>query len=151
MKLIYVTFLAWIICNTANASLEKPLNTVIKGNNVCIYTNDKRSQPYDGRVYVYIGELDSVKGYIGGGYEKLYKNIKAPINQLDCLSINVSNFKSNVPYHVSLDMISSYATRICIDKGKKPFILKKVANGFECESGVSDTHKKGFFQRWFEW
>ena len=151
MKIIYGIFLSLIICNAVHASPEKPLNTLIKDNNVCLYTNDKKSKSYDGRIYVYMGELDSTKGYLAGGYEKLYKNIKTPINQVDCLGINASNFKSNVPYHVSLDMESSYATRICLDKDKKPFVIKKVVNGFECESQLLHKNKKGFFQRLFEW
>ena len=34
-----------MICSTAKALPEKSLNTVFKGNSVCIFTNDKRGQP----------------------------------------------------------------------------------------------------------
>lgn len=137
-----------MICSTAKALPEKPLNTVFKGNSVCIFTNDKRGQPYEGRIYVYIGEVSQDKGYIGG-YDKLYKNIKIPIAPLDCISIDASHFKSNVPYDVTLDMIPSYSTRICLDKTVKPFVIKNVVNGFECENRILNKAGKGFFERLF--
>lgn len=148
MKRIYITLLVLMICSTAKALPEKPLNTVFKGDSVCIFTNDKRGQPYEGRIYVYIGEVSQDKGYIGG-YDKLYKNIKTPIAPLDCISIDASHFKSNVPYDVTLDMIPSYSTRICLDKTVKPFVIKNVVNGFDCENKILNKEKDGFFQRLF--
>lgn len=150
MKTIYLFFFAMVICNTAQASPEKPLSTIIKGNSVCIYTNDKNSQPYEGQIYLYMGDVYPDKKY-KSSYSKLYKNIKTPINQSDCISVDSSQFKSNIPYYISLDMMKSYATRICVDKTVKPFIIKKVINGFECESQVSKKQEKGFFQRLLDW
>lgn len=148
MKKIYLIVFVLTICNIAKASPQKPLNVVIKDSNVCIFTNDKTSQPYNGRIYVYIGEVSQDKGYIEG-YDKLYKNIKTPINKSDCISIDASHFKSNVPYDVSLDMIPSYSTRVCLDKVVKPFVIKKVVNGFECENKLLNKEEDRFFQRLF--
>lgn len=140
--------LIWVSIGIANASPEKPLNSIIKNNNVCIYTGDKNSQTYKGQVYVYIGEVDPHKGYTST-YDKLYTNIRTPINQSDCITIDASNFKSNMPYDVSLDMQRAYATRMCLDKTTKPFVIKKVVNGFECENRVSSKEEKSFLQRLF--
>jgi len=133
MKRIYLIVFALTICNIAKASPEKPLNAVLKENSVCIYTNDKRSSPYKGRIYVYMGKAYPDKNY-KTSYSKLYTNISSPIEQLDCIGIDVSHFKSNVPYDISLDMRPPYATRICLDKAIKPFVIKNVVNGFECEN-----------------
>ena len=57
-----------MICSTAKALPEKSLNTVFKGNSVCIFTNDKRGQPYEGRIYVYIGEVNLMCAEKTGGF-----------------------------------------------------------------------------------
>lgn len=129
-KILLILCLFFLNCS-AYAWPHKELFTVVKGDNVCVYTQDKNTFPEDKRIYLYMGEIHPNQAY-QTSYSKLYTDKTPPIEKKDCIKINQSNFKYNIPYEVILDMERVYSTRICVNKNANAIYLTQATDGFNC-------------------
>ena len=140
-------FLLFILSSHAFASPDKPLYLIIKDKNICLYTNDIKAKPYNNQIYVYMGEIISGKKF-KSTYSQVYKSVKIPIYSNDCIPINSSNFKNNIPYDIVLDMEKSYAVRVCVSHDLKKAQLTEVINGYQCSNTLLSSKKeKTFFEK----
>lgn len=153
MKKLFLLFILMIFNSFAVASAELKLYVKIKNNDVCVYTNDLESKYYEGRIYLYMGEVYSDQAY-KSSYMATYHKINIPKNYNDCIAIRSSNFKKNTPYDINLDMNKAYSQRICVSKTNDKVELMNVINGYTCGTekyNYSGEINESFFGRLMIW
>lgn len=150
-KILILLFMTFSI--SVMASPESKLYVKIKNNDICIYTNDSESDYYDGRIYLYMGEINTDLAY-KSSYQSSYHDIKIPKTYKDCIPIKSLNFKGNIPYDISLDMNKAYSQRICVSKLNGKIELKKVVDGYTCGKetyNYSSNLTDSIFSRFISW
>ncbi|MEG2450071.1 MAG: hypothetical protein RSB21_09685 [Eubacterium sp.] len=150
MKKTTSTFLLIFLSIQTHASPEKELYAVIKGQSICVYTNDIKTKPYNNQVYLYLGDIVYGKKF-KSTYSQVYKNIKMPISKNECISIDQSYFKNDVPYDIVLDMEKSYSLRICVKKGSKQTLLKETLDGYTCQNEKIIKKEKTISEKLLNW
>ncbi|NHB59137.1 hypothetical protein G9F32_14100 [Acinetobacter sp. 194] len=144
-SLLFMTFSI-----SAIASPESKLYVEIKNDDICIYTNDPKSDYYNGRIYLYMGEVHTELAY-QSSYNATYHHIKIPKSFADCIAIKNSNFKHNIPYDINLDMNKAYSQRICVSKPNGKIQLTKVVDGYTCGKEKYDYSGKNIFEKIITW
>jgi hypothetical protein len=135
---------------SAMASPESKLYVEIKKGDICIYTNDPKSDYYDGRIYLYMGEVNTESAY-QSSYNATYHNINIPKTFAECIAIKSSNFKQNIPYDINLDMNKAYSQRICVSKSNNKIQLMKVVDGYICGKEAYDYSDRNIFEKIIIW
>ncbi|QIO07338.1 NF045616 family extracytoplasmic (lipo)protein [Acinetobacter shaoyimingii] len=147
---ILLLLLLMIFSTFAIASGDSKLYIKIKNDDICIYTNDPNSDYYDGRIYLYMGEVNTELAY-QSSYSATYHHINIPKSFADCIAIKNSNFKHNIPYDINLDMNKAYSQRICVSKPNGKIQLMKVVDGYTCGREKHDYSGKNLFEKFITW
>ncbi|WP_336175267.1 NF045616 family extracytoplasmic (lipo)protein [Acinetobacter ursingii] len=151
MKQKFLILLLFPLSITTQASPEKKLYATVKNNNVCVFTNDAKTQPYNNQIYLYLGHIIQDQKF-RSSYNNIYKNIKMPIYENECITIDQSNFKRNIPYDIVLDMSETYSIRTCITEISGKISLKKVVDGYTCQIENKDIKKENnLFNKILNW
>lgn len=151
MKKKFLILLLFPLPITTQASPEKKLYATIKNNSVCVFTNDVNTQPYNNQIYLYLGHIIQGQKF-KSSYSNIYKNIKMPIYKNECITIDQSNFKRNIPYDIVLDMSETYSIRTCITEISGKISLKKVVDGYTCQIENKELKKENnLFNKILNW
>ncbi|MCR6569919.1 NF045616 family extracytoplasmic (lipo)protein [Acinetobacter baumannii] len=112
MKLLYILLL---ISSTVSASPYSSLYVKIKDNDVCVFTKGGYDKAYENQALIYMGKVDGINAF-HSSYSKIYLNLKMPIIEENCIKINKSEFKENLPYSIWLETDQEYNQRICVNQ-----------------------------------
>ncbi|HGY4640568.1 NF045616 family extracytoplasmic (lipo)protein [Acinetobacter baumannii] len=115
MKLLYILLL---ISSTVNASPYSYLYVKIKDNDVCVFTKGGYDKAYENQALIYMGKVDGINAF-HSSYSKIYLNLKMPIIEENCIKINKSEFKENLPYSIWLETDKEYNQRICVKQNSE--------------------------------
>ncbi|WP_202743865.1 NF045616 family extracytoplasmic (lipo)protein [Acinetobacter calcoaceticus] len=115
MKLVYLLLL---ISSTVSASPYSSLYVKIKDNNVCVFTKGGYDKAYENQTLIYMGKVDGINAF-HSSYSKTYLNLKMPIVEENCIKINKSEFKENLPYSIWLGTDGEYNQRVCVNKNSE--------------------------------
>jgi len=109
---------------------SKDLDVVLKKDNLCFFTNDKKSNYYDSNkdLLIYMNRAER-KEEITSTFEKNYKNFPLPIDEVNCLSIPLSSFEQNIVYTIVLDIKPTYSSNLCLKRINNELIVKKLKAG----------------------
>lgn len=118
LTLIFIIIISITI--SACSQGPRPLEAVIKKNNLCVFTNNPKTYAsFDNSVLVYLGKIDYTKEF-KSTYKKLYTKAPLPIEETNCVAIPLEVIDKNVPYEIVLETNKSFHARICIiDKGNR--------------------------------
>lgn len=140
-KFLIVSFLFNILllvsgCDFERRAMYRPLTLEIKGNDVCIYTNNTRSflgeNDEDAWYLLYANRSDNSKEK---NFERKFflKDHKFPFKKEDCLLIPISLLELNKPYSFNIDTGKSFSTRACILREGNHYRVKKVTSTENCD------------------
>ncbi|MND63323.1 hypothetical protein D3C81_357760 [compost metagenome] len=115
MKLLYLLLL---ISSTVSASPYSFLYVKIKDNNVCVFTKAGYDKAYENQTLIYMGKVDGINAF-HSSYSKTYLNLKMPIIEGNCIKIDKSEFKENLPYSIWLETDKEYNQRICVKQNSE--------------------------------
>ena len=115
MRILFI--LLFFISGYASASPYpyKPLYVKIKDNNICVFTDGVHKKYLDNETLIYLGAIDNINAF-HSSYEKTYSNLKMPIIEENCISIDAKEFNRDLPYSIVLETNQSYSERICVKK-----------------------------------
>lgn len=145
----YLLFLL-IISSKALSSPTLPLYMIVKNKDLCVFTRDKNSKPYENGFTLYMGTMDSKQGY-KTSYEKSYKNIKVPTEENNCLTIDNSKFTQQIPYSINLDMNKTYSRRVCIKNENNRMKLVEAKSTFQCGTNEYDYSGRSLREKFLNW
>lgn len=150
-KKLYLGFILSILALNGYASAEATLLVSVKGNNICIFTGGDYTKVIDNKILFYMGEVVENQGF-SSSYTQTYTNLKnMPTSKNDCISIDLSNFKSKVPYYLYLESDRSYSQRVCINKIGSKTILTKVKDIYHCGIDEYDYAAKSWWRIILSW
>ncbi|VAX45622.1 Uncharacterised protein [Acinetobacter calcoaceticus] len=115
MKLLYLLI---FISSTVSASPYPTLYVKIKDNDVCVFTKGGYDKAYENLTVIYMGKVDGINAF-HSSYSKTYLNLKMPIVEENCIKINKSEFKENLPYSIWLGTDGEYNQRVCVNKNSE--------------------------------
>lgn len=149
MQKVYILFLLFFngVCL---ASPDSTLYVSIKNNNLCLYTRGSSAKAYGGRVYVYLGEVSGKSAY-KSSYSKLYNNIETPNKEQNCIIVNASNFKNNIPYYLNMEADKIYSQRVCVTQKSKKTVLMKVDDPYGCSQEEYDYSGRSLWEKFLNW
>ncbi|MDC4801252.1 hypothetical protein NQ814_17110 [Acinetobacter baumannii] len=112
MNLLYLLL---FISSSVSASPGSTLYVKIKDNDVCVFTKGGYDKAYENQALIYMGKVDGINAF-HSSYSKTYLNLKMPIIEENCIKINKSEFKENLPYSIWLETDQEYNQRICVNQ-----------------------------------
>ncbi|MDC5223496.1 hypothetical protein NRA24_15365 [Acinetobacter baumannii] len=115
MKLLYLLL---FISSAVNASPYATLYVKIKDNDVCVFTKGDYDKTPEDKTLIYMGKVDGINTF-HDSYSKTYLNLKMPIIEENCIKINKSEFKENLPYSIWLETDQEYNQRICVNQNSE--------------------------------
>lgn len=125
-------------CDLEGNAHKLPLKVDIKNNNVCLYTDNKRSflDMNDPSAYFLIYAGISNPEIKKATFEQtiLIKNHQFPFTKEKCFLISLDLFDLNKPYDFILDTDKTFDERACILKTKGGYEIKKVYSTENCDS-----------------
>lgn len=132
MKKKPVLLMSLLIIFTINScaqSISRNLESTIKDNNICIFTNNEKTYSNIENSYlIFVAEVTDSKDF-KTVYEKTYSKGKFPILKDDCALIPLNIFKINKPYDVNLESNKNFSTQICISETGKILPVSYVSPG----------------------
>lgn len=149
MKIFYSIF--FFVIGYCYASPEEKLFVSVKGENICLFTKGNYKNIFDNQILFYMGEVIPNEKF-KSSYSKTYVNLKnMPIQERDCILVDVKNFKSKVPYYLYLESDRSYSQRVCMDRKQNKIVLTEVKNVFNCGKEEYDYSGKSWWRIFLSW
>lgn len=116
---LLMSLFSLLTINSCAQPISRNLESTIKDNNVCIFTNNEKTySDVENSYLVFVAEITDSKDY-KTVYEKTYSKGKFPILKDDCALIPLNIFKINKPYDVNLESNKNFSTQICISEAGK--------------------------------